>query len=79
MLDIVVWHEHQSMAAGEIVSNVPTISLADVHAALAYYFNHVHEIQQEMRDERALAEEFRSNQSSLLEAKVPQERLDEAS
>jgi hypothetical protein len=67
------------MTADEIVSNVPTISLADVHAALAYYFDHVDEIQQEMRDERALAEEFRGNQTSLLDAKVRQERLDEAS
>ena len=67
------------MTADEIVSNVPTISLADVHAALAYYFDHVDEIQQEMRDERALAEEFRGNQNSMLDARVRQERLDEAS
>jgi hypothetical protein len=32
-----------------------------VHAALAYYFDHLEEIQQEMQAERAFAEEFRRN------------------
>jgi uncharacterized protein (DUF433 family) len=59
VLDIVVWHEHRGMTADEIVSHIPTITLADVHAALADYFDHVDEIQQEMRDERAHAEDFR--------------------
>ena len=35
------------------------LKLADVHAALAYYFDHIEEIQQEMKAERAFAEEFR--------------------
>ena len=47
VLDIVVWHEHQGMTPDEIVSHVPTITLADVHAALAYYFDHVEEVRQE--------------------------------
>jgi uncharacterized protein (DUF433 family) len=47
VLDIVVWHEHQGMSADEIVSHVPSITLADVHAALAYYYDHLDEIQQE--------------------------------
>ena len=79
VLDIVVWHEHQGMTPDEIVSNVPTITLADVHAALAYYFDHIEEIQQEMRAERAFAEEFRRRNPSLLEAKLRQERIEEAS
>lgn len=79
VLDIVVWHEHQGMTPDEIVSHVPTITLGDVHAALAYYFDHIEDIQQEMRDERAFAEEFRRSNPSLLEAKLRQERLEEAS
>jgi uncharacterized protein (DUF433 family) len=79
VLDVVVWHEHQGMTPDEIVSHVPTISLGDVHAALAYYFDHVDEIQEEMRAERALAEEFRRDHRSLLETKLRQERLEEAS
>src|ERR1017187_809334 len=79
VLDVVVWHEHQGMTPDEIVSHFPTSTLADVHAALAYYFDHVEEIQQEMRAERAFAEEFRRNNPSVLEAKLRQERLEEAS
>ena len=79
VLDIVVWHEHQGMTPDEIVSHVPTITLADVHAALAYYFDHVEEVRQEMRAERAFAEDLRGIHPSLLEAKLRQERLEEAS
>jgi uncharacterized protein (DUF433 family) len=79
VLDIVGWHEHQGMTPDEIVSHFPTITLADVHAALAYYFDHIEEIQQEMRTERAFAEEFRRSNPSLLEAKLRPERLEEAS
>jgi len=79
VLDIVEWHEHQGMTPDEIVSHIPTITLADVYAALAYYFDHIEEIQQEMRTERALAEEFRGSHPSLLEAKLRRDGLEEAS
>jgi hypothetical protein len=67
------------MTPDEIVSHVPSISLADVHAALSYYFDHIDEIQQEMRAEREFAEEFRRNHPSQLEAKLRQTPLEEAS
>ena len=70
VLDVVIWHEHQGMTADEIVSHVPTITLADVHAALAYYFDHMSEIQQEMRSERAYVDEVRSNNAPLLESRL---------
>jgi uncharacterized protein (DUF433 family) len=79
VLDVVVWHEHQGMTPDEIVSHIPTLTLADVHAALAYYFDHIDEIQQEMRAEREFSEEFRRSNPSLLEAKLRQQRLEEAS
>jgi hypothetical protein len=67
------------MSPDEIVSQFPTITLADVHAALAYYFDHIEEIQQEMRAERVFAGEFRRNNPSLLDSKLREERLEEAS
>jgi uncharacterized protein (DUF433 family) len=79
VLDIVAWHEHQHMTPDEIVSHTPSITLADVHAALAYYFDHIDEIQEEMRQERAQAERFRRGQTSALEAKRRQEGYEEAS
>jgi hypothetical protein len=42
--DIVIWSEHCGMTPDEIVSHTPSITLADVHSALAYYFDHVKEI-----------------------------------
>ena len=79
MLDIVGWHEHQGMTPDEIVSQVPTITLADVHIALAYYFEHLDEIQRDMRAERAFAEEMRPRHPSLVKAKQRLVRMEEAS
>jgi uncharacterized protein (DUF433 family) len=79
VLDIVVWHEHQGMTPDDIVSHVPSLTLAEVHAALAYYFDHMTEIREEMRTERELVEKFRGNHPSLVEAKLRQARLEEAS
>ena len=67
------------MTPDEIVSHIPTITLADVHCALAYYFDHVQEIQEDMRGGRAYAEEFRRNHPSMLDAKLSQEPFKEAS
>ena len=74
-----IWSEHQGMTPDEIVSHIPSITLADVHAALAYYFDHVQEIQEEIRADRAYAEEMRKRYPSLLKEKIRQQRLDEAS
>ncbi len=67
------------MTPDQIVCHVPTITLADVHVGLAYYFDHIEEIQQEMLEERAFAEELRRSHPSMLEAKLRQEGLKEAS
>jgi uncharacterized protein (DUF433 family) len=77
--DIVIWHEHQDLTPDEIVAQTPTITLADVHIALAYYFDHVQEIQEDMQADRAYVEEFRRNHPSLLNEKLGQEPLKEAS
>jgi uncharacterized protein (DUF433 family) len=69
VLDIVTWQEHEGLTPDEIVSNVPSITLAEVHAALAYYFDHLEEIKAEMREERTLVDEARRNHSSLVDAK----------
>jgi uncharacterized protein (DUF433 family) len=49
--DIYVWHEMHGQSADEIVSNFPQLSLADVHAALSYYFDHRDEIQQDGKEQ----------------------------
>ena len=77
--DVVVWYEYQGMTPDEIVAHIPSITLADVHSALAYYFDHVDEIQHEIRTDREYADEFFRNNPSMLDAKLKQERLKEAS
>jgi uncharacterized protein (DUF433 family) len=65
VLDIVAWHEHQGMSPDEIVAQFPSLTLADVHTALAYYFDHIEDIRAEMREERSIVEESRRNNPSL--------------
>ena len=77
--DIVIWYEHQGMTPDEIVSHIPSITLADVHSALAYYFDHIEEIQEEIRADRAYADEFFRNSPSMLDAKLNRGGLKEAS
>ena len=59
VMDVVVWHEQQRRSVRWIVKNFPTISAADVHAALAYYFDNRDEIEGSFEREERLLEEFK--------------------
>ena len=52
--DVVVWHEQKGMSPDEIVSWYPTITLADVYAALAYYHDNFHQIRQQIQEDEDL-------------------------
>ena len=54
--DVYVVHELQGKSADEVVAVFPGISLADVHAALAYYYDHKAEIDAEMNAADAYVE-----------------------
>jgi uncharacterized protein (DUF433 family) len=58
--DIAVWHDVQGQSADEIVSRFPQLTLADVHAALAYYFDHRDEIVRQMREDSEFVEALKS-------------------
>src|SRR3954468_4473686 len=45
---VAIWHEQQGMSPAEIVEAHPTITLSQVHAALAYFYDHRPEIEAEM-------------------------------
>jgi hypothetical protein len=53
--------------------------LADVHASLAYYYDHREEILEEIRAAREQGGECRSGTPSALEAKLHRHPLEEAS
>jgi uncharacterized protein (DUF433 family) len=57
---IAVWHEQMGMTPTEIVATHPTITLAQVHAALAYYYDHRDDIQAEIAEERRFVDEMKS-------------------
>ena len=64
VLDIVVWHELRGYSPDEIVSMFPGIGLADVHAALAYYFDRREEIDEDFRRDEEAASELASSHPS---------------
>ena len=70
--DIVIWHERMGLSPDEIVSQYPTIALADVYAALAYYHDHFEEIRQQMREDEKFARAMQEKTPSLVRQKLMQ-------
>jgi uncharacterized protein (DUF433 family) len=68
--DVYLWHELQGQSADEIVSHFPHLSLADVHAALSYYFDHRDEIQRQMKADDAFVEAMKQKYPSKLQEKL---------
>ena|SRR5688572_3384650 len=64
--DIYVWHELQGRSPDEIVSAFPQLSLADVYAALAYFWDHRDEILEDMKQQDAFVEEMKAKFPSKL-------------
>jgi uncharacterized protein (DUF433 family) len=68
--DIYVWHELQGKTPDEIISDFPQLSLADVYAALAYYWDNREEIQRQMKEAETLVETMKQKYPSKLRAKL---------
>ena len=73
--DIVVWHECQGQSPDEIVARFPQLTLADVHAALAYYFDHGQRIRQDIAEDKRFAEDLQRKTPSKLSAKLPAQEM----
>ena len=61
--NIVVWHEYMGKSADEISAEYD-LGLADVYAALAYYFDHRDDIEQSINDDAAFIEALRAQSPS---------------
>ena len=70
VMDIVVWHEDLSMSPDEIVAAYPALILSDIHAALAYYFDNVAEIRDDIRHNEDVADQLRTQFPSKLKEKL---------
>jgi uncharacterized protein (DUF433 family) len=70
VMDVVVWHEMRGMSPEEIVYQFPGITLADVHAALAYYFDNRTEIEADFRNDEEWVKFAEANYPSLIKEKL---------
>jgi uncharacterized protein (DUF433 family) len=68
--DIYVWHELQGRSADAIVSSFPQLAMADVYAALTYYWEHREEIQTQMKEETEFVEQMKDKHPSPLKQKL---------
>jgi len=63
--DIVIWHERLGRSADEIAAE-HDISLSDVYAALAYYYDHRDELDESIRTDEAYVAGLRGRTPSRL-------------
>lgn len=63
--NVVIWHEQMGYSIEEIAA-MYELTLAQLHSALAYYFDHKDEINQSIADDNAFVEEMRQKSPSLL-------------
>ncbi|VXD24392.1 conserved hypothetical protein [Planktothrix serta PCC 8927] len=68
--DIVIWSEEMGMSPDEILYHYPSITLADVYAALAYYHDHREEIRSQIRADEAFVQEMQAQTPSLLQERL---------
>ena len=67
--DIVIWHERMGLSADEIASN-HGLSLADVYAALTYYYDHRQEIDNAVLADESTVFELRKRIMSKLSGSI---------
>jgi uncharacterized protein (DUF433 family) len=68
---IAIAHERMGLSPAEIVAQHPTITLAQVHAALAYYYDHKAEIEADIEEGKRFVEELKAkNPPSKLQEKL---------
>jgi uncharacterized protein (DUF433 family) len=71
--DIAIWHERLGKSADEIAAEYD-LTLGDVYAALAYYFDHREEIDARMVEDQAFVEALRARTPSLRDQKLRSSR-----
>ncbi len=59
--DIYLAHEVQGLTADQIAAEFPPLTLSDIHAALAYYFDNKIELDAEMRSDEDFVSRLRRN------------------
>ena len=68
--DIYVWHELQGETPDEITSDFPQLTLADIHAGLAYHWDNRDEIERQMDEAENLVTGMKQKYPSKLQEKL---------
>lgn len=66
--NVVVWHEKMGKSVDEIATEFD-LSLAEIHAALSYYFDHREKIDAGIKKDQAIIKELKSEIPSKLSSK----------
>lgn len=69
--NIVIWHEWMGYTADDIATEYD-LTLAEIYAALAYYYDNRQEIDEAIKVSQALVEEMRQKVPSKLPYKIVQ-------
>lgn len=70
---IAVWHDQMGMTPEEIVATHPDLTLAAVHAALAYYYSHRADIDADIEADRRFTAELKAKAGpSKLQSRLEQ-------
>ena len=67
--NVVIWHEWMGLSADEIAAEYG-LTLSEVYAALAYYYDHRAEMDDSIRADQAFVEELRRTTPSKLPEKL---------
>jgi uncharacterized protein (DUF433 family) len=68
--DIYAWHVLGGQSAVDILAGHPELSLASIHAAISYVFDHREEIEREIVEENAAYEQLKRNAASKVAEKL---------
>ncbi len=67
--NLVIWYDRMGKSADKIATEYD-LNLADIHAALAYYFDHRIEIDKAIDESKMFIKSIRENMQSKLEQKI---------
>lgn len=68
--DVYVWHVLGGQSPVDILANYPELSLAAIHAAISYVFDHREEIEREIADEHVAYEQLKHSGASKVAEKL---------
>ena len=68
--DIYVLHELKGLSPDEILSVFPDITLADVHAAMMYFWDNREDVLRQMKDDEEFVESLRAKAGAGLIEKI---------